>query len=103
MMTTAETEMRVTELGFFKAMKIKASLRMQFLGSDKITIRQDAKYTTFDSQLSIDNSLGDDSERFNEPEEEMSPDGVFNVASLDTSFNHVWSNLNVVSHGQIPP
>ena len=75
MMTTAETEMRrVTELGCFKAMKIKASLRVQFLGSDKITIRQDAKYTTFDSQLSIDNSLGDDSERFNEPEEEMSTD-----------------------------
>ena len=41
-------------------MKIKASLRMQFVGNDKIAIKQDAQYTAFDSQLSIDNSLGDD-------------------------------------------
>jgi hypothetical protein len=82
-------------------MKIKVSLRMEFLGYHKITIKKDDEYTTFDSCVRVDNNLEDDSERVNGLVGEVSADGAFDVESLDASFHHhIWGNLNVASYSK---
>lgn len=93
-------------LGFWKAMKIKVSRRMKFLGNVKITIKQDGlllNILLFDSNISIDNNLEDNGERVNELEGQVNPDGAFDSESIDASFYVVWGNPDVASHSQSQP